>query len=241
MKALILAAGLGTRLQPLTNTTPKPLVPIAGKPLLQYHLEQFAEYGIKDILINTHHLPEQINHFVKEWMEKHPDMHIETTFEHELLGSAGTIEVNKKFFENEDTFLIMYGDNFTNINYEKLFARHAETKGLMTIACYVEEKPETKGIADIDEDGRILRFVEKPKPGQIDSKYANAGIYVADKKLFHYLEHEYVKPYDFGHHVFPSLLAKNEELFAYIMTESFIDIGTLESYAKAQSIPNSWR
>src|SRR6185369_5050861 len=98
MKALILAAGLGTRLRPLTNTIPKCLVPIGGKPLLEYHLDSLSKHGIKDVLINTHYLPEQVEEYIAAYRKNHSHISITTCFEKELLGSAGTLKANEDLF-----------------------------------------------------------------------------------------------------------------------------------------------
>ena len=186
MKALILAAGLGTRLRPLTEHVPKTLVPIDNKPLMTYHLDSLYKHGITDILINTHYLPDKIEDFVATYKEKNPKINIQTTFEPELLGSAGTLRKNESFFTDTEDFFIVYGDNLTDINYQKIFTHHQEKNTLVTIASYSEEYPEQKGIIEYDDNLRIARFVEKPKPGETSSNYANAGIYVLNKKIFPY-------------------------------------------------------
>jgi mannose-1-phosphate guanylyltransferase len=239
MKALILAAGLGTRLRPLTDTVPKTLVPIGGKPLLAYHLKQLSLYGITDVLINTHYLSEQVDAFVAAHKDDFPGLTIHTAFEKNLLGSAGTLKENKSFFEGEDDFFIVYGDNLTNIDYDKLLSVHKKKKGIMTIASYHEEHPETKGVISFDSDERILKFIEKPKGDQIISNYANAGIYAVNATIFDYLDSLSGTPLDFGFDVFPFLLGKNEAMYAYMMDEFLLDIGTFESYTKSQELVSS--
>lgn len=236
MKALILSAGLGNRLRPLTEIIPKPLLPINGKPLLAYHLESLYKYGVRDILINTHYLHEQIDDFVKNNKDVFEGLTIQTVFEKELLGSAGTLKENRFFFQGEEDFLVVYGDNLTNINYEKLLEVHKKKAGIATIASYVEEHPESKGIISFNEDDQVLRFIEKPKLEQIVSKYANAGMYVLNNKVFEYLNSFDEIPLDFGYDIFPYLLDKGEKMYVYKMNEILLDIGTLESYNKAQGI-----
>lgn len=236
MRALILCAGLGTRLRPLTEQTPKPLLPINGKPLLLYHLESLYKYGVRDILINTHYLPEQIESFLKNNQDKFAGLTIKTVFEKDLLGSAGTLKENSSFFANENDFLIVYGDNLTNINYQKLIATHKNKNGIATIASYVEKYPESKGVIGFDETDLIFKFIEKPRPEQVISNYANAGIYVLNKRIFSHLQNLDKTPLDFGYDVFPNLLALKEKMYVYKMTEFLLDIGTLESYTKAQDI-----
>ena len=236
MKALILAAGLGTRLRPLTEHTPKTLVLIDEKPLLSYHLDSLHSYGVTDVLINTHYLSEKVEDFIAEYRKKVPDMNIKTFFETDLLGSAGTLRQNEEFFSDTEDFLVVYGDNLTDIDYQKIFTYHQEKKGVIAIASYQEEYPEQKGIIEYDDNSKITRFVEKPKPGETTSNYANAGIYVLSKEIFPYLLKLEEPLLDFGFHVFPYLLNKNCDMFIYHMTESLLDIGTPENYTKSQEL-----
>lgn len=236
MKALILAAGLGTRLRPLTETIPKPLVLINNKPLLQYHLETLCHFGVSATLINTHYLHEQIENFVHSYNTKKSGLTATTIFEENLLGSAGTLRYNKFFFEKEEDIIVVYGDNLTTINYRKLIEYHKEKGGIITIGTYVEDFPETKGIIIFDETKRISRFIEKPKSDQAISHHANAGIYVVNKNIFKFLENFNDIPLDFGYHIFPYLLAQNAPMYAYEMSEFLLDIGTLKSYTNAQEL-----
>lgn len=236
MKALILAAGLGTRLRPLTEKTPKPLLPIAGKPLLSYHLESLSKHGVTDVLINTHYLPQQMEEFIANARIANPKLRISTAFEPELLGSAGTLRQNEAFFDGEDNFIITYGDNLTGIDYSKLMKQHLETGSAMTVACYEEKHPESKGIVTLGPGKRIVGFIEKPKREQVTSPFANGGIYAANRRIFEYIKRAEQSPLDFGHHIFPLLLAHGESVHAYLMNELLLDIGTPESYTKAQQL-----
>lgn len=240
MKAFILAAGLGTRLRPLTETIPKPLVPIAGKPLLAYHLDHLAEFGITDVRINTHYLPQQMEEFVAEYITRQPNgLSISTIYEPELLGSAGTIRSNQSWLSDDEPFLVIYSDNLTDIDYGKLIDHHNQSDATVTIASYFEHHPEQKGIIEHDEKLVISNFVEKPQPHQITSNYANAGIYVLDSNILDVLstlDHEVL---DFGHHVFPFLLKNGHLMQVYQMDETLLDIGNHENYTKAQSLPET--
>lgn len=236
MKALILAAGLGTRLRPLTATTPKPLLPIAGKPLLQYHLDSLSKAGVTEVLINSHYLAEQIKQFAQSYERDYSNIKITVTYEEVLLGSAGTLLANKSFFENEESFLVVYGDNLTTMNYEAFISCHICNGTPVTIACYEEEHPESKGIIETNDQGRITSFIEKPKPGVTDSRLANAGMYVMNATTLLYLNDIAKIPLDFGHDFFPYLLTKGVPMGIYSMNELILDIGTPESYTKAQQI-----
>lgn len=236
MKALLLAAGLGTRLRPLTLTTPKPLLPIGGRPLLARQLDHLRAHGVDAALINTHYLPRAVEDFAASYRKEHSDFSLTTAFEPALLGSAGTLRAHRHFFDPEDDFLIVYADVLTDLDYSKLLAYHREHQGLVTLACYQEEHPEQKGIIEFDESGHITRFVEKPKAGETASNYANAGFYAAKGALLSKLAAFAEEPLDFGFHVFPALLAAGERLVAYPMAGYALDIGTPESYTKAQTL-----
>jgi len=236
MKALVLAAGLGTRLRPITDTVPKCLLPIAGKPLLQYHLDSLSHYGVEEVLINAHYLSGQVEDFLKVYRQHHPNIKIRTVFEPELLGSAGTLRANENFFKDEEDFFIVYGDNLTNINYGKLLDFHKQRQGIATIACYLEQNPKAKGVVSFDQNRQISGFKEKPQdhPGHPD--YASGGVYILNKKVFGHIQHFQEKPLDFGSHLFPHFLALGLPMHVYLMNEFLLDIGTLENYNKAQEI-----
>lgn len=238
MKALILAAGLGTRLRPITETIPKPLVPIAGVPLLTYHLNQLQYYGVTDVLINTHYLAEQIEQFVEDYVNEHgKNIRVSTIYEPELLGSAGTLKANQGFFADEEDFLVIYSDNLTDIDYSKLLLQHKSSNSMVTIASYYEHFPEQKGIIEYGDDFVITNFIEKPKTTEVTSNYANAGIYVVNRKIFELIKRINEPLLDFGHHIFPELLKRQEMMRVYTMDETLLDIGNHENYTKAQTMP----
>ncbi len=239
MKALILAAGLGTRLRPLTDTIPKPLVKIGGRPLLAYHFDSLRKHGVNEVLINTHYLSEQINHFVKEYCAEHSDFQVSLTFEPELIGSAGTLRANEGFFSNCEDFFVVYSDNLTNINYSQLLLEHRLKKGIATIASYFEPNPSSKGIIIFDKNNRIEQFIEKPRPEQIVSNIANGGIYVYNKAILSYVRGLKKDPVDIGKDLFPALVAAGENMYIYPMKEFLLDIGTMEGYDKANNIINT--
>ncbi len=236
MKALILAAGLGTRLRPLTDQTPKCLVPIGGRPLLSYHLDALQNIGVSDVLINTHYLSDQVESFLEQYRQGVRDMSIVTAYEESLLGSAGTLKMNQDFFKGEEDFLVVYGDDLTNLDYARLLKLHKQKKGICTIACYYEKHPEQKGVVIFDANGQITEFKEKPKKEEINTNDANAGIYVVNQEIFKMLAPMEKPLLDFGYDVFPPLLRENKAMFVYQMEEFFLDIGTPENYNFANSV-----
>ncbi|MBI3943752.1 MAG: nucleotidyltransferase family protein [Chloroflexi bacterium] len=244
MKAIILAAGLGTRLRPLTDTVPKPMLPLAGRPLLQHLIEHLARYGISQIAINLHYLPEQITGYFSE--EQSFGVRFTWLYEPQLSGTAGAIKKFEGFLrEVASPFLVLYGDNFTTIRIDRLAQVHNSYQPLATIALYPELNPEGKGVVDTNAAGRVLAFKEKPKAGEIPptgekngtspgSYWANAGIYLLAPEILNYIPAACFC--DFGHDVFPALLAANKLLWSYRMDEYLIDIGTPAGYARAQQI-----
>ena len=228
MKGMILAGGIGTRLRPLTNKLPKPMVPIGGKPLLEYHIELFRKHGITEIAMNLHHLPHKITEYFGTG-EKF-GVNIRYLYEEELSGTAGAVKKLQDFFE--DTFVVFYSDNLTNINLAQLVEHHKVFGGKVTIALYEEPNPSSKGIVELDENNRIIKFVEKPKPVEITTNTANAGIYVLEPEVLQYIPENCF--YDFGKDLFPKLLSESVPMYGYKMQEYLLDIGTLETYQGAQ-------
>lgn len=226
MKAFLLAAGLGTRLRPLTDTVPKCLVPIAGRPLLSYWMTLLARHGFDDVRINVHHLPDQVRAFARE--HAHPRL---TVFEEPvLLGSAGTIRANHAWVAGGTPFLVAYADDLTNANLSALMQVHARHRPLLTMGLFRADDPSRCGIAELDgdeSDAAILSFEEKP--GRPKSNLANAGIYVTDARIIDRIPD--VVPADFGHHVLPGLVG---DMRGHLLSGRLIDVGTWASYEQAQ-------
>lgn len=158
MKAFLLAAGKGKRLQPLTYHTPKCLVSIYGKPLIEYWFDLFELYGIDEILINTSHLSEKVGDYINSHSR---DLNITLTYEETLLGSGGTIKKNRAFVEGDKSFYIFYADNLTNINLKKMLEFHNENKRDFTLAVFKVPNPHECGIVEMDEHLSIVSFKEK--------------------------------------------------------------------------------
>jgi len=230
-KALILAAGEGTRLRPLTNTVPKVMVPIGGKPLLAYHLEQLKRSGIKEVLINTHWLPEEVERYCQA--NSTGDFQITAIREQTLLGSAGTLLDNNTFFDGAEDILVIYGDVLNDLDYQKLVHWHRQHNGTATIVCHEVPNVHEKGMVIIDSSDQISQFVEKPKPEAVVSNYVNGGIYVFKKEILALLKPLASRPLDFGHDVFPFMLKEGLPLLAYKLDGFLLDVGTKETYKRA--------
>ncbi len=234
MKAFLLAAGKGTRLRPLTDRLPKCLIPVHGRPLLAVWLELLACHGIDEVLINTHHLAEQVEDYLAG-VRKDSPLAIYTVYEPELKGSAGTLWANRAFVAGEDDFIIAYADNLTDLDLSKMIDFHHRFRsmgGVLTMGLIHAPDPRACGIVTLDGDHRITRFEEKPSHPQ--SNLANGGVYIASAQIFGELERvagnrEKVK--DLGHHLLPRLEGK---MFGYRVAPAFLmDIGTPLAYQKA--------
>lgn len=226
MKAFLLAAGLGTRLHPITETTPKCLVPVGGHPLLSWWLVLLQKHGITDVLINLHHLPDEVRRFTDAYRGP---LRIHPVMESALLGSAGTLSVNRDFVEGEEQFLILYADNLTDVNLGELLAFNRENPAPLTVGLFHAENPRACGIAELDDTGMIRSFVEKPEHPQSD--LASAGMFVGRSELLEYLRPDFSPPYDFGGGVMPELAGNMNGM---LLDGYLRDIGTHENLSRAE-------
>ena len=217
-------------MHPLTLSCPKPMLPVAGRPALDYLLELCRAHGVREVAINLHHCPEVIPAYLGDGSARGMVLH----YSHEpvLLGSAGALRPLQGYLDRP--FFVLYGDVLTNMDLSALAARHRAHGGLGTIALYRVPDPERCGLVEIDAAGRVGRFVEKPAPGQVFSNQVNAGVYLLDPAVLSYLPE--IVPYDFGRDFFPRLLAAGVALYGHPLRddEYLLDIGTPENYARAQ-------
>ena len=221
MKAILLAAGLGTRLRPLTDTVPKCLVPIGGKPLLGYWLDALAEAGIIDILINLHHLADQ----VRSYVQARPDsQNITLVYEKELLGTAGTIRENADFFKEEQV-MVIHADNFCTADLKKFIMAHdrrpAGTE--ITMMTFITDQPETCGIVETNSFGVVTAFHEKVKnpPGNI----ANGAVYIWEPSVIKSLGESEKIPFDISCDVVPDYIGR---VNSWLNNGLLVDIGSEE-------------
>ena len=234
MKAIILAAGYGTRLKPLTLNTPKCLIKIKDKPLLQYWLEKFEKEGISEVLINSHHLHNKLKNFINDYQSKRKNVKIKIVYENELLGTAGTVWNNKEFIGLNNCFIIN-GDILSNIDLTSFYNFHVNIKSPLTLSYIIKDNPIDCGILEIDNHSKIIRFEEKPKIPF--SNLAYSGIQVINSQLFKLLPFDEIKHINylnlcFGKDVWPMLHGK---MTAYKIDCPLIDIGSMKSYKLANN------
>jgi len=225
MKAFLLTAGLGTRLHPITLTIPKCLVPIAGKPLINWWFESMQKAGVTEVLINLHHLPDMVMAHVNTL---DTNIKVEFAYEPELLGSAGTLRANKSFVQDQKAFFIIYGDNLTNTSLSNLYNFHVAQPHAFTIALFETNNPTGCGIVSLNATATITSFEEKP--AYPTSNLANAGLYVASPSVIDLIDPAKT-PADIGFDVLPLLVHK---MSGYKINDYLIDIGTHQNLEKAR-------
>lgn len=229
MRALLLAAGFGTRLRPLTNQLPKCLVPIKGQALLGIWLERLTQAGVGPFLVNTHYLPDQVENYINQ--SDFCDM-VTLMPERELLGTAGTLIANLDFFQGQDGMLI-HADNYCLADLSAFIRAHLNRPSncLMTMMTFRTSDPSSCGIVELDERNVVKGFYEKTnKPlGNL----ANGAVYILSKELLEILHRNSKKPTDFSCEILTKLIGK---IFTHETQATFIDIGNPEAYARANQI-----
>ena len=229
MKALLLAAGLGTRLRPLTDTIPKCLVPIKGQALLGVWLDRLSQAGIGPFLINTYYLSECVQAFVAA--SPYRDQ-VTLAHENELRGTAGTLIANLDFFEGQDGLLI-HADNYCLADFDGFLQAHKRRPQycLMTMMTFRSETPASCGIVELDSRGVVVGFHEKVAnpPGNL----ANGAVYLLSAELFQTLATDFRAVVDFSTDVLQQLVGR---IYTYETKEFFMDIGT----PKAYELANLW-
>jgi NDP-sugar pyrophosphorylase family protein len=230
MRAILLAAGKGERLGEITKNLPKPMILVKGKPILQHNIELCRRNQITDIYINLHHLSNVIMDFFQDG--KKFGVNINYSFEKELLGTSGAVrKIAEEFWNhkslnnqtalptygtftsshchhvtlspNDENFFVLYGDNYSNYDLASLKKKSIRTNSIATIAFHYREDVSTSGVAEFDKNGSILSFIEKPKPGQTNSHWVNAGIYLCKFEIIQHIPPGFS---DFGKDIFPKLL-----------------------------------
>lgn len=227
MKALLLAAGEGTRLRPITNEIPKCLVPIDGKPLLEYWLENLSRVGVDEFLINTSYLHTKVEEFVQKSSYKDK---ITLVYEPKLLNTGGTLFANKDFFSSEP-FLLVHADNLSFCDFGAFIKSH-ETRPNhceITMMLFHTDTPQSCGIVELDEAGVVQQFYEKVQ--NPPSNLANGAVYICEPSIFNFLESLGKENIDFSLEVLPAYMGK---INTYINHTYHRDIGTVESFAMAQ-------
>ena len=224
--SIILAAGLGTRLRPLTDRIPKCLVPILGRPLLDYWVDQLSEAGVREARVNTHAHAERMRDFIAE-VNRSGRLRLGESFEPSLLGSAGTIAANADLADDADDVIIASADNFSQVDLGRLLAFHRGHGDPFTILLFHAPNPSACGIAELDAESRVVAFFDKPKEPRSD--LANGGVYVVTADA--YREIASMKAFDIGFEVLPRFVGR---MRGWLWDGYHLNVGTHEALARAR-------
>jgi NDP-sugar pyrophosphorylase family protein len=219
MKAVVLAGGEGTRLKPLTSRRPKPLIPIAGRPCIDFVIRSLIASGFREIVITTSYLSDRLIRSIGDGVDYNAS--ILYSFEGTPAGTAGAVRRVANFIG--ETFVVAMGDVVADVDFRALYEFHRERGGAATIALTRVTDPTQYGIAAVDQRGRIVKFREKPRREEAFSDLANAGIYVLEPKVLEFIPPD--QPFDFAKDVFPRLLAKGLPVYGKELDGVWMDIG----------------
>ncbi|MGE0131346.1 MAG: sugar phosphate nucleotidyltransferase [Blastocatellales bacterium] len=227
MQALILAGGEGARLRPLTIHTPKPIVPLANRPFLYYQIALLKRAEIRDIILSLSYQPNKIEGVFGAGEDL--GLSIRYVVEATPMGTAGAYKYSQERLDQ--TTVVFNGDILTDINIAEVVAYHREKKAAATIAMAPVENPSAYGLVETTADGRVRRFIEKPKPEEITCNTINAGIYVLEPDVLNYIPAG--EKFSFEYQLFPALLAANVQFYAYTWPGYWMDIGAPQRYLQA--------
>jgi mannose-1-phosphate guanylyltransferase len=225
MQALILAGGKGTRLRPLTVYTPKPIVPICNRPFLLYQIDTLRRAGIIDITLSLSYQPNKIEQLLGDGSDH--GVKLKYTVEPQPMGTAGAYKFAEELIRERT--VVFNGDILTDLDLKAVIREHNERKATATIVLTPVENPRDYGLVETERDGRIRRFLEKPKEEEITCNTINAGTYILEPKVLDFIPTGENHSFEYG--LFPELLRREEAFYAHIPARTYwIDIGTPQRY-----------
>lgn len=227
VKAVLMAGGKGSRIRPLTLSRPKPMIPIANRPLIEYIVEKITKSGFKEIVITLSYLKDQIKYLLRK---DYPTIDIRYSVEEKPLGTAGGVKNASKYLD--EAFFVLSGDVIVDVDLEKLLDFHKEKEAIATIVLTPVSKPEHYGIAQLDNKQRIIRFLEKPSSSEIFSKLANTGTYVFEPEIFDYIKDQKGE-IDFSKDVFPELIKERKGIYGFVFNGYWNDVGRPVTFLQA--------
>ncbi len=237
MKAVVMAGGEGSRLRPLTIRRPKPMVPIAGKPVMEHILDLLKRHGITEVVITVQYLASNIEDYFGNGSQL--GMHITYSREDIPLGTAGSVKNAEEFLlphgdEKDEPFIVISGDALTDYNITELIQYHKEKKSLATLLLAHVHNPLEYGVIITNEEGHVTQFLEKPSWGEVFSDTINTGIYILDTKVLSYFEKN--KTFDFSQELFPMMLRRGDPIYGYVAASGYwCDVGNLSEYMRANA------
>ena len=228
MRAMILAAGKGTRVRPITERMPKPMIPLFGRPILEYLIGVLKSAGVDAIMSNLFHLGQKIEAYFGDGHRFGVDMLY--SYENELLGSGGGLKRVESFFQ-EGTFLVLCGDALIDLDLKAALDFHKQKASIATLILKHTDTPESYGIVETNADGKIVSFQEKPKAEEARTDLANTGIYILEPEVLKLIPER--TRWDLGGDLFPLLVEKDAPFFGFAADFSWLDLGTVKDYHQA--------
>lgn len=225
MKAVVMAGGFGTRIQPLTNSRPKPMLPIVNKPMMEHTMMTLKELGITEFIVLLYFKPE----IIKEYFKDGSDFGIKITYvvPDDDYGTAGAVKLAQEYI-GDDNFIIISGDLVTDFDFKKIFDYHAQKQSKLTITLTSVDNPLEFGVVIANEEGKIEKFLEKPSWGEVFSDTINTGIYIIEPEILDYIPKG--ENFDFAKDLFPRLMREGIDLMAGYAEGYWRDVGNPESY-----------
>ncbi len=226
---MLLAAGAGTRLRPLTYETPKPMVPVVNRPVIHHVLDNLLKHGVEEVMVNLHAHPEQVRGYCGDgsrWSLK-----LRYSHEPKLMGTAGSIKKVESFFK-DGPFFVMSGDGVSDIDLDAMWRFHRKRGAMATMATKRVDARFEYGVTLTDGSQRIKGFLEKPSWGDVFSNKVNTGIYLFEPEVLKLIPKG--RPYDFGHELWPKLLKMKKPIYAYETDAYWCDVGNLPEFRRCQ-------
>jgi mannose-1-phosphate guanylyltransferase len=225
MRAMVLAAGVGSRLDPLTTQIPKPLVPVANVPVMEHMLNLLKKNQVFEVVSNLHHLPDKLTQYFGDGSQL--GMNLTYHYEKELSGDAGGVRACREFLQG-GTFIVLMGDLLTDADLTAIVAEHKRKGALATIGIKRVDDVSQFGVVLTDENGFITGFQEKPRPEEALSDLASTGIYVFEPEVFDHIPAR--GTYGFGRQLFPRLVEQGAPILGSEITRYWSDVGTIKQY-----------
>jgi len=223
-----MAGGKGSRIRPLTLSRPKPMIPVANRPMIEYIVDKLKKSGYNELVVTLSYLKNQIKSLLSE---KYPEMNIEYSMEKSPLGTAGGVKNASQYID--DTFFVLSGDVLVDIDLDDLLKFHRRKKALATMVLTPVDDPSHFGIAVLDNEHQIVKFKEKPQASEVFSKIANTGIYILEPEILDYIDTANKGEIDFSKDVFPQLIEEKAGIYGFIFDGYWNDVGRPKTYLQA--------
>jgi len=227
IKTVLMAGGKGSRIRPLTLSRPKPLIPVANRPMIEYIVEKIEKSNSSELVVTLSYLKNQIKALLQK---DYPDMNIRYSVEKKPLGTAGGVKQASKYID--DTFFVLSGDVLVDVDLNNLLEFHNEKKALATMVLTQVQDPSHFGIATLDNENQIIKFLEKPSSQELFSNLANTGTYILEPEILDYIDTKKGEM-DFSKDIFPQLIEEKAGIYGFMFDGYWNDVGRPKTYLQA--------